>query len=223
MRFTVIYLLKKITCMIVRCRYPETRVPSVSSLSSIAPVQDPRRNRLQASPRKEPKTDHTPSTRGRSWPDLGFEITTWQVSSHQMPTKSLAQAAFEPTPDERYGLTKAYVAPLLTHLPWCRDGTLVGVSWQDNMKKSLSNMMMVMPKSPAAEIISQQSSLVPSLEARLLLQIREHDITWLIVCCPLKLYIYNPLLEQSTTSRSGSSAHINAWSGIHTTSTTWQT
>jgi hypothetical protein len=160
MRFTVMYLLKfGFTCMIVCCCYPETRVPSVPSLSSTAlkvsgPVQDPRHNRLQASPKKEPKTGPTPSTRGMSWPDLGSVLTTWQVFSHQKPTKSLAQVAFDPTPDERCGRTKAFVAPLLTHLSCYMNRALVGVSRQDNMKKSLSNMMMVMPKSPTAHIIS---------------------------------------------------------------------
>jgi hypothetical protein len=78
--------------------------------------------------------------------------------------------------------------------------------------------MMAIPGSLAAEVISQQSSLVPSAQARFLLQIREHAITRLVACTSIKQYRCSTLLGQSPTSESGSRTCINVQTDICTAS-----
>jgi hypothetical protein len=65
-------------------------------------------------------------------------------------------------------------------------------------------------KHAAIEITSQQFSLVPLPQARFLLQIREHTITWLVTCKPIKKYKCNPLPKQPPTSGLGSRTCNNA-------------
>jgi hypothetical protein len=54
-----------------------------------------------------------------------------------------------------YDPTKVHVASLPTCRLCCMDGALVEASRQDNTKKSLPGVMVVMPKLPTTEITSQ--------------------------------------------------------------------
>jgi hypothetical protein len=51
----------------------------------------------------------------------------------------------------------------------------------------MSNVMMAMLKSPVIAVTLHHSRFTPSSQARFLLQIREHAITWTIVCYQVKL------------------------------------
>jgi hypothetical protein len=76
-------------------------------------VQDLHYNQRQALPGEaegRPRTKFLGQVQSRS--DLASGLAIWQMSSHQKPTKSVAQTAFEPTPDERCSPIKSLVAPL---------------------------------------------------------------------------------------------------------------
>jgi hypothetical protein len=103
------------------------------------------------------------------------------------PLKSLTQMAFEPTPDE--GVTRSslllphyWTSPVLHGCSIDRSEPTrqheVKAAQRDDGHAKLAN----------AEIISQHSSLVPSSQARFLLPIREHAISWLVACNSVKQY-----------------------------------
>jgi hypothetical protein len=66
----------------------------------------------------------------------------------------MVQRASKPTPDEWYDSAKAHAASLPSRHPCCTDGASIGVSRQDNIKKSLPSVMMAIPKLPVVEITS---------------------------------------------------------------------